>query len=263
MAVAFGVVFIMGLVFGSFVNVLIYRIPLGKSIVTPTFACTSCGARLTARDLVPVFSYVFLKGRCRHCGERISPVYPLVELLTAVVFTALFQRFGLSVPFFAYAFLMIILIAIFFIDLGHRIIPNGLVIAGLIGGMVFFIYNCFHPQPEIFGDVKWWTPLAGILPGSGFLLIVAIIGSIVYRSDDALGMGDVKLMAPIGLFLGWKLCIEALFLSVVLGGVLSLLLMLLGFKKRKDTIAFGPFIVIGAFVTIMWGWKLFLMYIGG
>lgn len=262
MAFAYGAIFVLGLVFGSFVNVMIYRIPLGKSIITPPSSCTVCGERLKAMELIPVISYIFLKGRCRHCGARISPRYPIVELLTAVIFTALFYKFGLSVPFAAYAFLMTILIAVFFIDIDHRIIPNGLIIAGLAGGMAFFAYNLFLPRPEIFGDSKWWTPLAGILPGSGFLLIVAIIGSLVYRSEDALGMGDVKLMAPIGLFLGWRLCLEALLFSVVLGGVLSLLLMLLGLKKRKDTIAFGPFIVIGTFITVMWGWKLFLLYMG-
>lgn len=262
MAFAYAAIFVLGLVFGSFANVLIYRVPQGKSIFLPPSSCTSCGKRLTAIDLVPVFSYVFLKGRCRHCQERISPRYPLVELLTAVVFTALFYRFGFSAAFLAYSYLMTILIAIFFIDIDHRIIPNGLVIAGLIGGIAFFIYNCFYPQAGIFGDDKWWTPLAGLLPGSCFLLLVAIIGSLIYKSDDALGMGDVKLMAPIGLFLGWRLCMEALLLSVVLGGVLSLLLMISGLKKRKDTIAFGPFIVIGAFVTVMWGWKLISIYLG-
>jgi leader peptidase (prepilin peptidase)/N-methyltransferase len=249
-------VFILGLIVGSFVNVLIYRIPVRKSIVTPPSSCVSCGNRLTVPDLVPVFSYIFLRGRCRHCGARISPRYPLVELLTAVIFTILAVRFGFSVPFFAYAYLMMILIAVFFIDIDHRIIPNGLVLAALAGGLVFFIWNCISPAPQVFGDAKWWTPLAGLLPGSGFLLFVAVVGSIIYRTEDAMGMGDVKLMAPIGLFLGWRLCITALAVSVLLGGLISLALILLGVKKRKDTVAFGPFIVAGTFVTMIWGWEL-------
>jgi leader peptidase (prepilin peptidase)/N-methyltransferase len=249
-------VFILGLIVGSFVNVLIYRIPARKSIVAPRSACVSCGKRLTVPDLVPVFSYIFLRGRCRHCGARISPRYPLVELLTAAVFAVLAIRFGFSVPFFAYAYLMTILIAVFFIDIDHRIIPNGLVLVALAGGLVYFAWNCISPAPQVFGDDKWWTPLAGLLPGSGFLLFVAIVGSIIYRTEDAMGMGDVKLMAPIGLFLGWKLCITALAVSVLLGGLISMVLMLLGIKKRKDTVAFGPFIVAGAFVTMIWGWEL-------
>ncbi len=256
MAAIYIYVFIFGLIIGSFINVLIYRIPEGRNIVAPPSSCTSCGKRLAAPDLVPVFSYIFLRGRCRYCGGRISPRYPLIELLTALVFIALFIKFGFSAPFFAFAYLMIILIAVFFIDIDHRIIPNGLVLAGMAGGIVFFVYNCISPVTEVFGDDKWWTPLAGLFPGSGFLLLVAVLGSLIYRTDDAMGMGDVKLMAPIGLFLGWKLCIAALASSILLGGIISMLLMLLRIKKRKDTVAFGPFIVIGSFVTIIWGWEM-------
>ncbi len=256
------IIFIFGLVIGSFINVLIYRIPQGKSIVSPPSACRSCGSRLALQDLIPVLSYVLLGGKCRHCAERISARYPLVELITAVIFIALFYKFGLTAPFFAFAYLMAILIAIFFIDIDHRIIPNGLVLAGLAGGFAVFVYNCIRPMPEVFADTKWWTPLAGLLPGSAFLLIVAIVGSLLYKTDDAMGMGDVKLMAPVGMFLGWRLCLIALFISVILGGVLSLLLMLTGIKKRKDTVAFGPFIVAGTFTTIMWGWDLLYWYLG-
>lgn len=249
-------VFILGLVVGSFVNVLIYRIPERKSIIKPPSSCTACGKRLSAPDLFPVLSFVFLRGRCRHCGERISLRYPLVELLTAVIFVILFNRYGFTAPFFAFAYLMTILTAVFFIDIDHRIIPNGLVLAALAGGLVFFIWNCIYPNPQIFGDEKWWTPLLGLFPGSGFLLFVAITGSLIYKTEDAMGMGDVKLMAPIGLFLGWRLCITALAVSVLLGGLISMALMLLRIKKRKDTVAFGPFIVTGAFVTMIWGWEL-------
>lgn len=256
MAFVYAVVFIIGLVMGSFVNVLIYRIPLGKSILMPPSSCTDCGKRLTALDIVPIFSFIFLKGKCRHCGAPISLRYPLVELATAAVHIFLFNKFGFSVSFAAYAFLTIILIAVLFIDVGHRIIPDELVIAGIIGGILFFVYNIFSPLPEIFGDSKWWTPAAGFFSGSGLLLLVAILGSLLYRTDDAMGMGDVKLMAPIGLFLGWKLCFTALFISILLAGVSSMVLILLRKKSRKDTIPFGPFIVTGTFITIMWGWNI-------
>lgn len=262
MAAVYGIIFVFGLVIGSFINVLIYRIPQGKSIVSPPSACRSCGSRLTLQDLIPVLSYLVLRGKCRHCAERISTRYPLVELITAVIFVTLYYKFGFSAPFLAFAYLMTILIAIFFIDIDHRIIPNGLVLAGLAGGLAVFIYNLICPMPEVFADTKWWTPLAGLLPGTVFLLIVAIAGSLLYKTDDAMGMGDVKLMAPVGLFLGWKLCLIALFISVILGGVLSLLLMVTGIKKRKDTVAFGPFIVAGTFITIMWGWDLLYWYLG-
>lgn len=262
MSAVYVIIFVFGLFIGSFINVLIYRIPQGKSIVSPPSACRSCGSRLSLQDLIPVLSYLILRGKCRHCTERISMRYPLVELITAAVFITLYYKFGLSAPFFAFAYLLTILIAIFFIDIDHRIIPNGLVLAGLAGGLAVFVYNCIRPMPEVFADKKWWTPLAGLLPGTVFLLVVAIAGSLLYKTDDAMGMGDVKLMAPVGLFLGWKLCLIALFISVILGGVLSLLLMVTGIKKRKDTVAFGPFIVAGTFITIMWGWDLLYWYLG-
>lgn len=260
MAAAYVIIFISGLIAGSFVNVLIYRIPMKKSVILQPSACTSCGSRLTAPDLVPVFSYIYLKGKCRHCGAGISPRYPLTELLTAVIFSALFFRYGFSMAFFAYAFLMTVLIAVFFIDIDHRIIPNGLVITGMAGGLIFAVYNMFMPLADVFGDDKWWTPFAGLIPGTGFLLLTALLGALIYKTDDAMGMGDVKLMAPIGLFLGWKLCTAALFISVAMGGIISLILMLTGIKKRKDTVAFGPFIVVGAFITVMWGWNLINWY---
>ena len=256
------IVFLFGLTIGSFTNVLIYRIPLEKSIVYPPSACTSCGKRLTALDLVPVFSYIFLKGRCRHCGATVSRRYPLVELLTALIFVALFIKYGISVPFIAFAFLMTILIAVFFIDMDHRIIPDELVITGIIGGTVLIIYNCISPMTEIYGDSNWWTPVIGFFSGSLFLLLVAILGIIIYKSDDAMGMGDVKLMAPIGLFLGWRLCLTGLLLAVTIAGVVSLFLIITRIKKRKDAIPFGPFIVTGAFIAIMWGWDLINWYIG-
>lgn len=262
MGVVYAAVIISGLAAGSFANVMIYRIPAGKSVVYPPSACTSCASRLTVTELIPVVSYILLKGKCGHCGANIPPRYLLVELITAAVFAAIFHRYGLSLPFFMFAFLMTILIAVFFIDIDHRIIPNGLVITALTAGAAVFAINCFKPIVEAYGDAKWWTPIAGLIPGTGFLLLIAAAGMLLYKTDDAMGMGDVKLMAPIGMFVGWKLCIAALFISVVLGGIYSAILMVLRFKKRKDTIAFGPFIVIGTFIAIMWGQDLLSLYLG-
>lgn len=256
------VVCALGLAIGSFVNVLICRVPEGKSIVTPPSACMKCGARLKTLDLVPVFSYIFLKGRCRYCGAKISTRYPAVELLTAAVYLALLSNFGLTVAFFAYAFLMTILIAVLFIDYDHRIIPDELVIAGLAGGAAIFACNLFVPGQLLYGDEKWWTPLLGLVAASGILMLIAIIGSLIYKTDDAMGMGDVKLLAPIGVFLGWKLGFAALFFSVLIAGIVSVLLIVLRIKDKKDTIPFGPFIVVGTFITIMWGWDIIFWYIG-
>lgn len=262
MIAIYAFIFVFGLVLGSFVNVLIYRVPEGKSIVAPPSSCMSCRARLKPLDLIPVFSWLFLKGKCRYCSAPVSPRYLLVELLTGVAVTGLFIRYGLSVAFIAFTYLAILLIAVFFIDIDHRIIPDELVLAGLIGGAAVFIYNIFVPDRFIYGDNRWWTPLAGILAGSGVLLVVAIVGAIIYKSDDAMGMGDVKLLAPVGVFLGWKLCLTALFMSIIISGVISILLIILRLKKRKDTIPFGPFIVIGTYLTIICGWDIIFWYLG-
>jgi leader peptidase (prepilin peptidase) / N-methyltransferase len=252
--------FIFGLLIGSFLNVCISRIPKGESIVKPPSHCTNCGTRLQPLDLVPVFSFLFLRGKCRHCGVKISARYPAIELLTALTFVLLFYRYSISMDFLASAFLTSILIAVFFIDVDHRIIPDGLVLTGLAGGLLLIVYNLFQPV-QIYGDRNWWNPVVGILAGSGFLFLVALLGMLIYKTDDAMGMGDVKIFAPIGIFLGWKMTLVALFISIFLGGIFSLVLLITGVKGRKSTIPFGPFIVAGTFVTLLWGWDIIHWYI--
>lgn len=255
-----GVIFIFGLIVGSFLNVCIYRLPLEDSIVSPPSHCPNCGTRLKPLDLIPLLSYIVYRGKCRYCRQKISLRYFFVELLTALVSVVLFARYGLTADLAAFLFLSYILIAVFFIDLDHQIIPDELVISGLIGGTVLFVYNLFRPFP-IFGDHNWWNPLLGLVSGSGFLLGVALLGLVIYKSDEVMGMGDVKIFAPIGLFLGWRMTLLALFIAVCTGGVFSLLLIILGKADRKNMIPFGPFIVIGAFSTVMWGWNILAWYL--
>jgi len=203
---------------------------------------------------------LFLKGKCRYCGVKVSPRYAVVELVTALAFTMLFHRYGFSVYFPAAAYLTAILIVVFAIDLEHRIIPNGLVIAGLIGGAALTVYNVFHPV-VIYGDRHWWNPLLGIAVGSGFLFVVAVISVFIYKSDEAMGMGDVKIFAPIGIFLGWRMTAVALFLSVVTAGIAGLLLMLKSMKNRKATFPFGPFIALSSYIVLLWGWDILVWYL--
>lgn len=253
-------IFIYGLIIGSFLNVCIYRIPLQQSIVSPPSHCPNCETRLKPLDLIPLFSYLIYCGKCQYCGLKISPRYFLVELLTGIVSVTLFFKYGLTVDFGAFLFLTYILIAVFFIDLDHQIIPNELVIAGLVGGAILFVYNLFVIF-QIYADHLWWNPLLGMVLGSGFLLAVSLIGLALYKGEEVMGMGDVKLFAPIGLFLGWRMTLLALFISVVLGGMSSLLLMLLGKANRKSMIPLGPFIVTAVFITIMWGWDILRWYL--
>nr|WP_282433441.1 A24 family peptidase [Desulfosporosinus sp. OT] len=253
-------VFIFGLIIGSFLNVCIYRIPREESIVSPPSHCPNCGTRLKSFDLIPLLSYLFYRGRCRYCDLKISPRYFLVEMLTGVLSVTLFFKYGLTIDFATFLFLTYILIAVFFIDLDHQIIPNELVIVGLIGGAVLFVYNLFLPF-QILSDRLWWNPLVGLVTGSGLLLSVAFIGYFLYHNDEVMGMGDVKLFLPIGLFLGWRMTLLALYISILLGGTSSLMLIFLGKANRKSMIPFGPFIVIGVFVTIMWGWDIVHWYV--
>jgi leader peptidase (prepilin peptidase)/N-methyltransferase len=252
---------LVGMVIGSFLNVCIYRIPKGESIVYPPSHCGSCGRRLKALDLVPVFSWLFLKGKCRSCGSKISPRYAVVESLTGLVFVLLYKTFGISVDFLTSAFIMSILVAVFFIDIDHRIIPDELVLTGLIAGGLVTIYNAFFPM-KIYGEgAKWWDPIIGMFAGSLTLLIVGIIGMMIYKTDDALGGGDIKIFAPIGIFLGWKMTFVALLLSIFLGGIISLILIIIRVKGRKSTIPFGPFIVMGTLITYIYGWDILRWYI--
>ncbi len=238
--------FIIGIIIGSFLNVVIYRLPKNKSIVSPPSSCGSCGHRLGRLDLVPVLSYIFLKGKCRHCGERISIRYPLVELLTGGLFALLFWRFGLSFDFVRFAVLSCILVSAAFIDIDHRIIPDKLNLFGIVTGLVFI----FLPD-----SLTIKNALLGLVVGGGLLLLVAVI------SRGAMGGGDIKLFAVIGLFLGLEKTIVALFLTFLLGGIAGIILVATKIKSRKDYIPFGPFIGIGAFIAIMWYNQLIIYYL--
>lgn len=230
--------FLLGLFTGSFLNVVIYRLPRGETIIWGRSYCPACGLALAWYDLVPVLSYLALRGRCRYCGTPISPRYLLVELLTGAVFVALFYRFGPTPALAKYLFLGAVLIAAAFIDLEHYLIPNRLVLAGLAGAVILG----FAAR-----DVGTWPALAGCAAGAGFLSVVAVI------SKGGMGGGDVKLAAVVGLFLGWPLVALALFLAVAAGGLAASLLLLLRVKGRKDPVPFAPFIAVGTLTATLWG----------
>ncbi|MFZ5647962.1 MAG: prepilin peptidase [Bacillota bacterium] len=235
----------LGLAVGSFLNVCIYRIPAGKSIVTPPSHCPTCENRLRPPDLIPVISYLFLKGRCRYCKTPVSHRYPLVEALTAFLFLLVFLELGFETALFKHLFLTALMITIAFIDLDHYIIPNRLVLAGLIAGALFL---------PVTGDLSLLSALYGALSASGFLLILYIV------SRGGMGMGDIKLAAVIGIFLGWPMALLAVFLACFLAGILGIVLIVTGIKKRKDPIPFGPFLAAGTFITSLWGPELASLY---
>ncbi len=257
----YSLMFILGLAAGLLINICICRIPYGKPVFRLPLSCAECGAALSLTALIPVLGYAALKGKYRCCGKDIPLRYYIVELLTAVVFLILLKRFSISVELLASVFLMSILIAVFFIDIDHRIIPDSLVAAGIAGGAVLVAYSAFTGMP-VFGEGFWGNRLLGLLPGTGVFFLIALIGMLIYKTEDAMGMGDVKLLAPIGLFLGWRLCIVAVMITVILAGITGIVLIVLRLKGRRDTIPFGPFIVTGTFMAMLWGMDIFNWYTG-
>ncbi|AEF17192.1 Prepilin peptidase [Thermoanaerobacterium xylanolyticum LX-11] len=246
MFILYILVFVFGLIIGSFLNVVIYRLPRNESIVYPPSHCTNCESELKPYDLVPVISYIFLRGRCRYCGNRISIRYPIVELLTGFIYLILFIYFGISIKSLSYAFLASLLIVITFIDMEHKIIPNKVILIGLIAGAAFRV---------LMFNYGLWDYIVGFLIGGGVLLLISLL------SGGGMGGGDIKLMAMIGLFIGWKLTISTLFLAVVLGAIGGIAMILFKIKTRKDYIPFGPYISIACLISILYGYDLLNMYI--
>ncbi len=237
----FFLMMITGLVVGSFLNVCIYRLPRGESVVFPPSNCPKCGRRIAADDLIPLISFLRLRGSCRFCGEKISPLYPLVELLTGLLFAVMYGYFGLSPVLLKYLTLGSVLIAVTFIDLEHYLIPDRLVIFALAAGLPLHFWA---------GDRTTLSALLGLLTAGGFLLFLAVV------SRGGMGGGDIKLAAATGFYLGWPHGLLAVFLACVLAGLLGLMLVLARLKGRKDAIPFGPFIVAGTLAALFRGDEL-------
>lgn len=228
------ILFIFGACFGSFFNVCIYRIPRKKSIVAPPSACPKCKHRIMWYDNIPIISYLLLKAKCRFCGEKISIVYPVVELLTAIVFLVTYLKFGLSVKLAIYLILFSLFIIIGFIDADIEMIPDVFSIPGtLIGlGTSFFTIG-----------IK--SSLLGMLIGAGIIGFFIGIGWLFFKKE-AMGMGDLKLMAMIGSFTGWVNALYTLFYGSIIGLVIAIIL-------RKKRLPFGPALVIASFLIIIFG----------
>lgn len=243
------VVILLGLTIGSFLNVCIYRLPEGRSIIKPRSFCPKCGERIRALDNIPVLSYLLLKGRCRNCGQRISLQYPVVETASALLLVLLYRRFGLSMQFLGYGIFTLALLVVFFTDLNKRIIPDRVTYPSIALGLAFAAFN-----REIVGS------LLGMVLGFGILLIAALFGRLIFRKE-AMGGGDIKLAALVGAFLGWRLLLVSLFLAFLLGAILGGVLMALRGKARGSEIAFGPFIVAASIVGLFWGAELIAAYL--
>lgn len=269
---------IFGLAVGSFLNVCVYRLPRGKSVISPRSACPSCGRELAWFENIPLLSYLFLRGKCRSCRVPISPRYPALELLTAgiflwVYFFSLSGRFDLALgwPVFFrlprpldFAFLPFLwylgasLLCLSAIDLEHQIIPDLITYPLAAFGLAL---------------IAWVGLGAGVAPGrlalrvavgaaagGGSLWLLGLLGRLALRKE-AMGMGDVKLMAAAGIWLGWEMTLFAVFLGALSGAAAALVLLLAGRKQMGQRLPFGPFLSLGIWVSLLYGWRLLYWYL--
>ncbi len=236
-------VVLVALFIGSFLNVVIYRLPRGESIVWPGSHCTACGHPLRPMDLVPVLSYLGLRGECHYCGEKISWRYPLVELLTAVAFLMIYLKGGLSIWTASGFVLTAVLIVAAFTDIDEGIIPDRLTYPAVLLGLSASVYTI---------GIK--PSLAGTAAFGGVFLLVAIV------SRGGMGGGDIKLAAAIGAFTGLQGALLAFMLSSLLGGLWAVGLVAGGNASRKTVIRFGPFLSIGGWLAYMYGNSIFILY---
>ena len=251
--------FLFGLVVGSFLNVCIYRIPRRKSIVVPSSRCPSCNNPVQPRDNIPILSFILLKGRCRFCRERISFKYPFVEFLNAILYVIILWRFGpqLSWSLLIYAIFVSSLIVITFIDLEHQIIPDIITLPGVVLALIFG--STILPDPFSGVDLNFKTSIAGVLLGGGLFYAIGVLGTAVFK-QEAMGGGDIKMMAMVGGFLGWKGVILTTFLGSLLGSVIGIFLIITKGKKMGSKIPFGPYLAFGAIITLLLGEKLLMWY---
>ncbi len=247
-------IFIFGSFIGSFLNVCISRIPQGESIAHPPSHCSFCGKDLKPLDLIPLISYIFLKGRCRYCSTELSLEYPLMEIFTGVLFSLIYIAFGASFALIKYMVFASLAIVIGFIDFKHQDVYSSTILIGGCSAIIFMILE---------GVVSngWKFNMAIV---SNYLLgafIGAICIAFIVYTTKGMGEGDIQIAALCGAFLGWKLAILTLFLSFFIGGTAAGILLLRKKKKGKDSMAYGSFLCIGAFVALFIGNALIKYYL--
>jgi leader peptidase (prepilin peptidase)/N-methyltransferase len=238
--------FLLGLIIGSFLNVVIARVPEHKSIWRPRSACPGCSAPIAWYDNIPILSFLILRARCRRCGMSIAWQYPIVEAATGVVFAVAYSLLGPTPDFVAAAVLLAMLIAITAIDLAHQIIPDVITLPGIVAGVAASFAT---------GHVPWLDSLLGIVIDGGIFFVI------ILASRGGMGGGDMKLGAMLGAFLGWKLGLLGILLGVLAGGSVAVCLLLLGRKGRKEAIPFGPFLALGGAIAVLWGDRLLQWYL--
>ncbi len=257
------IVFVFGSIVGSFLNVCIHRMPKSESVVWPSSHCPKCKKRIPAYDNIPFLSFIILGGKCRFCRQKISLRYPLVELLTAIMFVMLFGRYGLSYDFFFYIVLVCALIVATFIDIPHRIIPDEISIGGIVVGFILSSIRGIDLQLKTYSLKPLLNSLLGIIIGGAVIYLTGFLFDLVYfkilkkppiqGETESMGGGDVKLLAMIGAFLGWQKAVLTFLVSPFLAitiGIINLMV------KKDHTIPYGPFLSLASIISLFWADKI-------
>lgn len=245
-------VLLFGLCIGSFLNVCIYRIPEEESLF-PSSRCSKCGYKVKWYDLIPILSYVILRGKCRRCGEKISMQYPIVEAINGGVYLLLYIKFGLTIIFFKYAFLTSIMLIMGFIDLNTQYVFTVISWTALLGVSAFGVFEFIN------GENVLSYIFAGVI-GGGLFFCINLLSKILYKKQG-LGWGDIEVIITMGLAFGIEKFSLAFFISIILGAVICL--GLLGFKKitRESYVAFVPFLTLGSIITMIIGEEVIALYL--
>ena len=241
------IVFIFGVIIGSFLNVCIYRVPHGESFVFSRSRCPQCGHELKWWELIPVISFLVLKGKCSQCNSSIDWQYTFVEIFTGLIFLILYLRFGFTINFYIYLLLFSILIILSGIDIRFRIIPDIVTIPALVVGFIVSI---------VFSHITYLNSILGIIAGGGSLLLIA------YLSRGGMGGGDIKMMAMVGAFAGWKVALMSIFLGAFIGSINGLILIIIHDKKSvKSSLPFGPYLSFGVLISILYYQRIIEYYL--
>jgi len=254
-------IFVLGAIVGSFLNVCIHRFPRGESVVTPPSRCPACGKRLSPVDLLPLVGFVLLKGKCRYCGVKISPRYPLVELITALAFAFSWHFTGGNIPYFLFqAVFIAALIVISFTDFEHLVVPDAASIVGIFAGLSYNFFRSLY-APAGSGLNPFLTSLFGMLLGYALMFTIAKVGKFFYKKD-IMGDGDYLIAAFLGAGLGWSGVLLALFLGCFVAASISVVFLILGKVKLGQYIPFGPALATGGIITLFYGDKILWWYFG-
>ncbi len=250
-------VFIFGAIVGSFLNVCIYRMAREESVVRPRSHCPNCSSIIYWYDNIPLLSYIFLLGKCRFCRKPISLRYPIVELLTAVAFILLYNHLGFNIRLFAYLLFICGLIVATFVDISHRIIPDEISIGGIIVGLILSV---IFPQLQNEYSHLWsgLQSILGIIIGGGIIYLTGLLGDFIFKKET-MGGGDVKLLAMVGAFFGWKIALLTFFIAPFFGLVAGIIVLI---RTKDHLIPYGPFLSLAAIVAIFYSRQIINLIFG-